>query len=91
MEHSLHLGAKTFLEDICPDPSHFKSSHAKKALVEDVEIDEMDDDDWINSQLSKDTFNEEVDIVEDIEPGDLLGKVLALITQVSLDNILSHI
>ena len=57
MEHSLHLGAKTFL------------------------------DDWINSQLSKDTFNEEVDI----EPGDLLGKVLALITQVSLDNILSHI
>ena len=61
MEHSLHLGAKTFL------------------------------DDWINSQLSKDTFNEEVDIVEDIDPGDLLGKVLALITQVSLDNILSLI
>ncbi|KIM59848.1 hypothetical protein SCLCIDRAFT_125451, partial [Scleroderma citrinum Foug A] len=31
-----------------------------------------------------DTFNEEVDIVEDIEPGDLLGKVLALITQIRL-------
>jgi len=91
MEHSLHLGAKTFLEDICPDPSHFKSPHGKKASVDDVEMDEMDDDDWVNSPLSKDAFNEEVDIVEGLEPGDLLGKVLALITQVSLHNILSYI
>ena len=86
MEHSLHLGAKAFLEDICPNPTHFKSS--KMISVDDVEVDEMDDSDWVDSPLTKNT-SEEVDIVENIEPGDLLGKVLALITQVSLELLLA--
>ncbi|KIK80137.1 hypothetical protein PAXRUDRAFT_159450 [Paxillus rubicundulus Ve08.2h10] len=61
MEHSLHLGAKSFLVDVCPTPLHFKKAKSKSKAD-----------------------NEEVNEVEDFEPGDLLGKVLALITQVRL-------
>ncbi|KIK78713.1 hypothetical protein PAXRUDRAFT_163234 [Paxillus rubicundulus Ve08.2h10] len=58
MEHAMHIGAKSLLQEICPNPQ-FKSEEPASE-------------------------GEEVDEVEEFEPGDLLGKVLALITQVQL-------
>ncbi|KIK94420.1 hypothetical protein PAXRUDRAFT_12062 [Paxillus rubicundulus Ve08.2h10] len=99
MEHSLHLGAKSFLVDVCPTPLHFKKAKSKSKGTsagnsgdeEEVEDDgdgdgeEDDEEDLVNEFLvEKAADNEEVDEVEDFEPGDLLGKVLALITQVRL-------
>ena len=89
MEHSLHLAAKAFLMDVCPTPLHFKKARSKGKAVNNEEEEEEEeedgdhDEDWVNGFLAEEAAdNEEVDEVEDFEPGDLLGKVLALITQV---------
>ena len=86
MEHILHLGAKAFLSDICPSPSQFKRSRAGRAIEEDEDtMEELGDEGWnITAE------DEEVDDVEDFEPGDLLGKVLALITQVFTKFAITH-
>lgn len=71
MEHTIHLGAKTFVTALNPKWQH------KDILYDgdDEEDDEGDDEDWY-------TDNEEVDEPATYDPGDSLGKLLALITQV---------
>lgn len=79
----MHLAAKAFLEDICPNPARVKSKSKGQLKGED---EDEDDEDWVHAmELEEPALEgEEVDEVEEFEPGDLLGKVLALITQVSL-------
>ncbi|KIK78943.1 hypothetical protein PAXRUDRAFT_16598 [Paxillus rubicundulus Ve08.2h10] len=87
----MHLAAKAFLQEICPN-SQFKRSNGnngKETGAEDEnenEAGEADDEDWVNAMQSEEpaTEGEEVEEVEEFEPGDLLGKVLALINQVRI-------
>jgi hypothetical protein len=86
MEHAMHLGAKSLLQEICPNPQFKRSignGGGTNADAED-EASDGDDEDWVNAMQSEEPASEgeEVDEVEEFEPGDLLGKVLALITQV---------
>ena len=74
-----------FLMDVCPTTLHFKKARAKDKIVNNGEEEEEEggnhDEDWVNGFLAEEAAdNEEVDEVEDFEPGDLLGKVLVLIT-----------
>lgn len=86
MEHALHLAAGAFLQDIYPN------AHFRKTLG-NAELGDENDDDWINAMQSKGTEGEkeEMDEVEDFEPGDLLGKILALINQVCIFALIHHL
>lgn len=92
MEHTVHLGAKTFIETIAPSPQKKRSTKNGTATVEDDknggkgDSDGEDEDeatwaaDWeMLAEVSDDT---EIDEAITFEPGDVLGKALALITQV---------
>ena len=89
MEHTVHLGAKAFIEAINPTK---KKKTAKKGttVVEESDAEEEDeeeveeDEDWTLDWTAMDELSEgeEIDEPIDFEPGDLLGKVLALINQV---------
>ncbi|KIK73744.1 hypothetical protein PAXRUDRAFT_20537 [Paxillus rubicundulus Ve08.2h10] len=87
----LFIGSKVhcILSDVCPTPLHFKKAKSKSTSAgnsgeEEAEDDsdgEEDDEDWVNEFLVEEAAdNEEVDEVEDFEPGDFLGKVLVVIT-----------
>lgn len=104
MEHTVHLGARAFIEGIYP--SKQKSSKAKKAKHgdddEDVDSDPEDPDAIEDEDTEGEEEGESEGVDEfawmdehdaipddddsdepvDFEPGDLLGKVLALINQV---------
>src|ERR1700685_2850114 len=95
MEHTTHLASKAFLEEICPTPSRYKRK--AKATADTSNEDDGDDfeeeddllDDkvaWLASLVNETAApeDEEVDEDMDFDPGDLLGKVLALINQVGL-------
>jgi len=91
MEHTMHLASKAFIEDICPVPSRYKQKKASKSTTDTVQDDEEDDDEddevaWLASLVDEGAApeDEEIDDEMDFDPGDLLGKVLALVNQVSL-------
>lgn len=97
MEHTIHLGAKSFIEAICPTPARLRKAKVsnvsesvpgnRKATVEDVEDESellSEDDDWIYEDLPSPGNEVEVDDPVDFDPGDLLGKVLALVNQVCI-------
>ncbi|KAG6903744.1 hypothetical protein DXG01_015214, partial [Tephrocybe rancida] len=77
MEHTIHLGAKAFIEALNPTIGKKKT----QATVEDDDSSGDDDDfDW--DQLEAVPNNNEIDEPINFDPGDVLGKVLALITQI---------
>ena len=88
MEHTMHLASKAFIEDICPVPSHYKQKKASKSTTDTVQDDKEYDDEvaWLASLVDEGAApeDEEIDDEMDFDPGDLLGKVLALVNQVSL-------
>src|ERR1700683_2336700 len=101
MEHTTHLASKAFLEEICPTPSHYKrkaKSTADTSNEDDGDDFEEEDDlladevAWLASLVNEAAApeDEEVDEDMDFDPGDLLGKVLALINQVGLSVICSN-
>ncbi|KAG6839368.1 hypothetical protein C0991_003240 [Blastosporella zonata] len=76
MEHTIHLGAKAFVEVL--DPSFCENKISKVATVEnagDPDNEHEDTKEWTLDwdQLDAVFDNEEVDIPADFEPGDLLG------------------
>jgi hypothetical protein len=90
MEHTTHLASKAFLEEICPTPSRYKRK-AKSAVNEDADEENFEDDPllddevaWLASLVNEAAApeDEEIDEEMDFDPGDLLGKVLALVNQV---------
>ena len=83
----MHLASKAFLEEICPTPTRYKQKKKSQSTA-DVD-DEYDDDDevaWLASLVNEVAApeDEEIDDEMDYNPGDLLGKVLALVNQVSV-------
>lgn len=88
MEHTVYLSAKAFIEEINPcKPKSVRSTKKQTAFVEDKdEEDEEEDDemDWTADWTYLESLNEdkEVDAVIEFLPGDVLGKVLALVNQV---------
>ena len=102
MEHTLHLTSKAFIEEICPTPSRYKKKKPRKAGTkgdegddEFKEDDEEQDDEvaWLASLAdgAPAVEGEEIDEVMDYDPGDLLGKVLALVNQVRVFSFLNLI
>jgi hypothetical protein len=97
MEHTMHLASKAFLEEICPTPSHYKRKGKPKPTMDmgkegddeydfDTEDDLLDDETaWLASLVNEAAAPEDEEINDDMDydPGDLLGKVLALVNQVS--------
>ena len=95
MEHTMHLASKAFLEEICPTPSQYRKNTSKRTTDTEKEDDEYDLDEeddllddevaWLASLVNEAAAPEweEIDELEmDYDPGDLLGKVLALVNQV---------
>ena len=94
MEHTIHLASKAFIEEICPTPSRYKKKVSKASTTTDNsdDDDEFEDDDellddeeaWLASLVNDAPALEGEAVDEDMEfePGDLLGKVLALVNQV---------
>ena len=90
----MHLASKAFIKEICPTPSHIKKKKASKFMEKDneeydfKEEDDLLDDEfaWLASLVDEAASPEDKDIDDemDFDAGDLLGKVLALINQVSL-------
>lgn len=93
MEHTVYLAAKAFVEEIGPKkPKSFVSTKNGTVTVEeddedDEEVPEEEDGlDWTADWTYLDSISddEEVDKVFSYLPGDVLGKVLALVNQVFL-------
>jgi hypothetical protein len=93
MEHTVQLGAGTFLKTICPNPTKFRNRLSTKngtATVEDYDEDDEDDGDEEDMEGESDggdgpadaQYEVEIDDGIDFDPGDTLGKLLAGITQV---------
>jgi hypothetical protein len=90
MEHAFHLGAQHFFKEINPTPASVvkKKLHAKwkttgKGGMGDTEEEVFEDD---NMEVTEEAAEgEEEGGTEDaeFEPGDVVGKALALVTQVS--------
>jgi hypothetical protein len=90
----MHLASKAFIEEICPTPSHYKQKKTSKSTTDTVQDEEYDDEDdllddevaWLASLVDEGAApeDEEIDDEMNFDPGDLLGKVLALVNQVSL-------
>jgi hypothetical protein len=89
MEHTVVLGAQSFLDEISPRaPGSKQSTKGGTVTVEDAgdgdgEQDDPDEDwtlDWDVLEMVPD--DAEVDDQVDFTPGDALGKALALINQV---------
>jgi hypothetical protein len=90
MEHTIYLAAKAFINKVKPQtPKNKRSTKNGTASVKDVDDDDdnmdVDDGDWISdwNQLNELPDDEEVDDIVDFTAGDVLGKTLALVNQVS--------
>jgi len=89
MEHTIYLTAKAFIEKVKPQTQKNKrSTKNSRASVEDTDHDNDDmdnDDDWVSDwiHLNEHPDDEEVDNIVDFTVGDVLGKTLALVNQVS--------
>ena len=95
MEHTVQLGAGSFLNIICPNPGKFRNRHFTRnstrngaASVEDVDeaSDNKDDEDadaeFDNEGPDDAPYAAEINDGIQFDPGDTLGKLLACITQV---------
>lgn len=88
MEHTVHLGAKAFIETLYPSKSTKKAKGSDETDNGDTgdnegnEAEDNGEEDWT---VDWDDLpeGEEVDEPVDFEPGDLLGKMLGLINQVN--------
>ena len=87
MEHSLHLAAKHFVEAVAPASSSTIRKKVKDALKRsrhngEVDLDEFDDE---LSQINVEELVEDgdMDSGDEFNPGDSLGKAIALVKQVS--------
>ena len=99
MEHTLHLASKVFIEEIFPTPSCYKKKPWETGTKGDEEDEGVEEDNdkwddkvaWLASLVddSPAVEGEEIDKDMDYDPGDLLGKVLALINQVRVFSFLS--
>jgi len=89
MEHTVVLGARSFLDEISPRAPRKKSTKNGTVTVEDEDEDVEDADDprtfdWDVLDMIPDDV--EVDDPVDFTPGDALGKALALIDQVCIQD-----
>lgn len=97
MEHTVYLSAKAFVEEINPRTPKSTQQAKKSSIFDDDDDDqgdeeemEEDDDleedgvDWTADWTYLESLgdDEEVDAVIEFLPGDVLGKVLALVNQV---------
>jgi len=94
MEHTINLASKAFIEAICPTPSRYKKAKPGTAHQgisserEDWDEGSNDDDDeelsWLAGLAGVALVDTRTEVDKDIvfDPGDLLGKLLALINQV---------
>jgi hypothetical protein len=74
MEHTVHLGVRAFVEGV--NPINLSTTNMTKSQ----DIPEADPGDW--SVDRDDDSPDKVDDLIDFEPGNVLGKLLALINQV---------
>ena len=81
MEHSVQCATCAFIETVAPTPMHLmKNKLSRKATVEDDNEDNSDDSDDVEDDLD---MNEDADgDLEDFDPKDILGKILAFVNQV---------
>jgi hypothetical protein len=91
MEHSLHLGARHFVEGVAPAPGQAVLKNIHKAFINTrvdnkgaLDIDQLDDelqgyDDVLGSADDDENSDEEG---EAFSVGDTIGKALALVTQI---------
>lgn len=86
MEHTVYLSAKAFIDAINPHPPKKLKALTVEDKDEDEDNEEEDELDWTADWNYLDSIldNEEVDLVIEFLPGDVLGKVLALVNQVFL-------
>jgi hypothetical protein len=83
MEHTVHLAAQDFIQTINPTSRRSKTKHTGEVDNNDDEARGGDEDwtaDW--EELENTPDDEEVDDAITFQPGDLLGKAIALITQI---------
>lgn len=95
-EHIIHLGAKDFLFILAINPAALQAQKHVHVSTEDTDdaaeggvVDGDDeeleaDPDWALQGLKSALDNEDVDLTYAFDPGDVLGKALALIKQVTL-------
>ena len=84
IEHTIHLGVAMFVKAVGPKTKNWMKNCT--ASVEDADDEDDDDEEWVVDWNRLDVIPDEEAIDEEInfEPGDMLGKALALINQVSL-------
>lgn len=90
MEHATHLAAKHFVEGVNPTSSgklfeKIKTAIANATTEDAVDIDRLDDLDRLEKELSGLELDAEADDLQadEYEVADTIGKVIALITQVT--------
>ena len=85
IEHTIHLGVAAFVKAVGPKMKSWTKNHT--ASVEDADDEDDNDEEWVVDWNQLDVIPSEELIDEEInfEPGDTLGKALALINQVSLE------
>lgn len=87
-EHVVHLGAKDFILAVNPTACQAKKRSTRTAPADQAEDEDADEDelevdtDWMLQGLESALDDEDLDTATDFEPGDVLGKALALIKQV---------
>ena len=84
IEHTVHLGAAAFVKAVAPKMKNWTKNCT--GSVEDANEDDDDNDkEWVADWNWLDVIPDEEAVDEEInfEPGDTLGKALALINQVS--------
>ena len=84
IEHTIHLGAAAFVKAVGPKMKNWTKNHT--ASVEDANDKDDDDEEWVADWNRLDVIPDEEAVDEEInfEPGDMLGKALALVNQVSV-------
>lgn len=92
MEHTVVLGARSFLDEISPRAPRKKGTKNGTVTVEDDDDDgeDVDDpnEDWTFDWDALDMIPDDVEVDDpvDFTPGDALGKALALINQVCVQD-----
>ena len=96
MEHTIYLAAGDFIKAVGPKTKTWNKS--RTASVEDDDEDDKDEEDWAADWNKLDLLPDEqaVDDEVDFTAGDMLGKALALVNQVthfffSISSFLRHI
>lgn len=84
MEHTVHLAAQDFIQTINPTSRLRKTNKATAGEVDGDDGEASSADDWTADweELENISDDEEVDDTITFQPGDLLGKAIALITQI---------